>query len=122
MVTNLAKVAITDPFWIPAHQSKNFFDFCHIYMIPLLILLSRLAACCKGDVYHPILDRLEEIWVPTLVIWGAQDRLLPAAHAHQAAKRLHDARVHIFDPCGHVPNIERAHVFNALVIDFLSNG
>lgn len=76
----------------------------------------------KSDVYRPILDRLEEIRVPTLIIWGAQDRLLPVAHAHLAAKRVPNARLHIFDPCGHVPIIERAQEFNALVIAFLSNG
>ena len=76
----------------------------------------------KSDVYRPILNRLEEIRVPTLIIWGAQDRLLPVAHAHLAAQRLPNARLHIFDPCGHVPIIERAQEFNALVIDFLSNG
>ena len=76
----------------------------------------------KSDVYRPILNRLEEIRVPTLIIWGAQDRLLPVAHAHLAAKRLPNARLHIFHPCGHVPNIERAQEYNALVIDFLSNG
>src|SRR4030042_1049591 len=90
-------------------------------------LLSALRSMCniwsvKSDVYRPILDRLEEIRVPTLIIWGAQDRLLPVAHAHLAAKRVPNARLHIFDPCGHVPNIERAQEFNALVIDFLSNG
>jgi 4,5:9,10-diseco-3-hydroxy-5,9,17-trioxoandrosta-1(10),2-diene-4-oate hydrolase len=90
-------------------------------------LLSALRSMCniwgfKGDVYRPILDRLDEIEVPTLVLWGAQDRILPVAHAHLAAKRLPNARLHIFDPCGHVPNIERAEEFNALVIDFLSNG
>ncbi len=90
-------------------------------------LLSALRSMCniwgaKSDVYRPILDRLDEIEAPTLVIWGAQDRLLPVAHAHLAAKRLPNARLHIFDPCGHVPNIERPQEYNALVIDFLSNG
>jgi 4,5:9,10-diseco-3-hydroxy-5,9,17-trioxoandrosta-1(10),2-diene-4-oate hydrolase len=89
--------------------------------------LSELRSICniwgvKSDVYRPILDHLEEIEVPTLVIWGAQDRFLPVAHAHLAAKRVPNARLHIFDPCGHVPNIERAQEFNALVTDFLSNG
>ena len=89
--------------------------------------LSALRSLCniwgvRNDVYRPILDRLEEIEAPTLVIWGAQDRFLPVTHTHQAAKRLPNARVHIFDPCGHVPNIERAEEFNALVTDFLSNG
>jgi pimeloyl-ACP methyl ester carboxylesterase len=76
----------------------------------------------RSNAYRPILDHLEEIEVPTLVIWGAQDRILPVAHAHRAVKSLPNARVHIFDPCGHVPNIERAEEFNALVTDFLSNG
>lgn len=76
----------------------------------------------KSDVYRPILNRLEEIRVPTLIIWGAQDRLLPVAYAHLAAQRLPNVKLHIFDPCGHVPIIERAQEFNALVIDFLSNG
>jgi len=77
---------------------------------------------CRRDAYRPILDRLEEIEVPTLVVWGAQDRILPVTYAHQAVKRLPNARVHIFDLCGHIPNIERAEEFNALVTDFLSNG
>jgi pimeloyl-ACP methyl ester carboxylesterase len=89
-------------------------------------LLSALRSMCtiwgvRNDAFRPILDRLEEIEIPTLIIWGAQDRILPATHAHQAAKRLPNARVHIFDPCGHVPNRERAEEFNALVTDFLSN-
>lgn len=89
--------------------------------------LSALRSICniwgvRSVVYQPILNRLELIEVPTLVIWGAQDRFLPVRHAHQAVKRLPNARVHIFDSCGHVPNIERAEEFNALVLDFLSNG
>ena len=75
----------------------------------------------RREVYQPILNRLGEIEVPTLVIWGAQDRILPVAHAHRAAKRLPDARLRIFGLCGHLPNVERAEEFNALVLDFLSN-
>jgi pimeloyl-ACP methyl ester carboxylesterase len=90
-------------------------------------LLSALRLSCnfwgiRSEVYQPILNRLGEIKLPTLVIWGAQDRILPVAHAHRAAESLSNARLHILDLCGHVPNIERAVEFNALVLDFLSNG
>jgi 4,5:9,10-diseco-3-hydroxy-5,9,17-trioxoandrosta-1(10),2-diene-4-oate hydrolase len=74
----------------------------------------------KSDAYRPIFDHLEEIEIPTLILWGAQDRILPVAHAHQAVQRFPNARLHIIDPCGHVPNIECAQEFNALVADFLS--
>jgi pimeloyl-ACP methyl ester carboxylesterase len=90
-------------------------------------LLSALRAMCniwgvRSGAYRPLLDRLKEIEVPTLVIWGAQDRVHPATHAHQTVKRLPHARVHIFDPCGHMPHIECTEEFNTLVTDFLSNG
>jgi 4,5:9,10-diseco-3-hydroxy-5,9,17-trioxoandrosta-1(10),2-diene-4-oate hydrolase len=76
----------------------------------------------KRDVYKPILENLEKIEAPTLIIWGEEDQVVPVAHAHTAAQRLPDARLHIFDSCGHVPNIERAEEFNQLVMTFLSNG
>lgn len=74
----------------------------------------------KSEAYRPILDHLGEIEMPTLVLWGAQDQFLPVALSHRAMERLPNARLHIFDPCGHVPNIECPQAFNALVTDFLS--
>lgn len=76
----------------------------------------------KREIYKPILENLEQIEVPTLIIWGEQDQVVPVAHAHNAAERLPNARLHIFDGCGHVPNIERAEEFNKLVTAFLSGG
>ena len=56
---------------------------------------------------------------PTLVVWGEQDRVLPTHHL-QAARRLYPhARTHLFPHTGHLPQIERAAEFNALVLDFL---
>ncbi len=64
--------------------------------------------------------RLREIKTPTLIVWGKQDRLLPVAHAYGAAKRMPRARALIFDPCGHLPMLERAQEFNRAVLDFLA--
>jgi 4,5:9,10-diseco-3-hydroxy-5,9,17-trioxoandrosta-1(10),2-diene-4-oate hydrolase len=73
----------------------------------------------KPETYRPILDRLETLTVPTLIIWGNEDRILPVAHAHKIAKRLPNATLKIFNDCGHVPNIECAEAFNAAVLEFL---
>ena len=69
--------------------------------------------------YGPILRGLPSIQQPTLIIWGQQDPYFPVAHARAAAGRLPDARLHIFDPCGHLPMIEHAQAFNALLLEFL---
>jgi 4,5:9,10-diseco-3-hydroxy-5,9,17-trioxoandrosta-1(10),2-diene-4-oate hydrolase len=75
----------------------------------------------RSQVFRPIVDKLATITAPSLVIWGKQDRILPVAHAHVAAKGLPNARLHIFDPCGHHPHLERPEEFNALVLEFLAS-
>jgi 4,5:9,10-diseco-3-hydroxy-5,9,17-trioxoandrosta-1(10),2-diene-4-oate hydrolase len=75
----------------------------------------------KPDVYQSILARLHTITIPTLILWGQQDRVLPASHAQVATQRLPNSRLHIFDSCRHWPHLERAEEFNALVLKFLQN-
>jgi 4,5:9,10-diseco-3-hydroxy-5,9,17-trioxoandrosta-1(10),2-diene-4-oate hydrolase len=88
-------------------------------------LLSALRSMCniwgsRRKVYLPILEDLHEIDIPVLIIWGAQDQIIPVSHAHRAKKRLPNARIQIYDQCGHVPNIECADEFNLLVADFMT--
>ena len=69
--------------------------------------------------YAPILRRLPSISNPTLIVWGRQDRFVPVAHAHVAAKALPNARLHVFDRCGHLPMLEQTQAFNGLLLEFL---
>lgn len=74
----------------------------------------------RKKVYQPILNSLGSITVPTLIIWGEQDKLLPVAHAHIAKERIPNAQLHIFDQCGHQPMVEHPAQFNKLVLEFLA--
>jgi 4,5:9,10-diseco-3-hydroxy-5,9,17-trioxoandrosta-1(10),2-diene-4-oate hydrolase len=74
----------------------------------------------KPETYRPILDRLETIAVPALIIWGIEDRFIPVAHAHTAARLLPNATLKILDNCGHIPNVECPDTFNQAVLDFLA--
>ncbi|MFC4149668.1 alpha/beta fold hydrolase [Micromonospora mangrovi] len=56
--------------------------------------------------------------LPTLVVWGDRDLILPADHLVAARTRLPGARTHLFRDTGHMPQIERAAEFHALVTDF----
>jgi pimeloyl-ACP methyl ester carboxylesterase len=75
----------------------------------------------RSDVYCPIVSQLATIHTPTLIIWGEQDPVLPVAHAQFAAKQLPIADLHIFDECGHWPQVERSHEFNAAILKFLQD-
>jgi pimeloyl-ACP methyl ester carboxylesterase len=56
--------------------------------------------------------------VPTLVVWGSHDLILPAAHLEAAKRLLPHARTHLFTDTGHMPQIERAEEFAELVRGF----
>ncbi len=65
-------------------------------------------------------EELSSLRMPLMVVWGRQDKLVPAAHAEAVLEAVPDARVHIFDECGHWPQVEHAEQFNSLVAEFLS--
>lgn len=56
--------------------------------------------------------------VPTLVVWGDWDLILPAAHLEAARTLLPHARVHLFRRTGHMPQVERAEELSELLVDF----
>jgi pimeloyl-ACP methyl ester carboxylesterase len=57
---------------------------------------------------------------PTLVVWGALDRLFPVATAARWVDLLPDARLHVVDGAGHLPFVDRPDEFVAVVRDFLT--
>ncbi len=61
----------------------------------------------------------ERIGVPTLVVEGGGDKLLPGGWAAQIAKQIDDARSVVVDNAGHCPQIEQSSVVNQLLMDFL---
>jgi pimeloyl-ACP methyl ester carboxylesterase len=69
---------------------------------------------------YDILDELEEVEVPTLIVWGRNDRVVPSNDAFGYAERLRNSRVFIFDQCGHCPQLERPVRFNRVLETFLT--
>lgn len=74
----------------------------------------------RPSVYQPILDRLLALTAPTLIAWGKQDSILPLHHAERAAALLPNARLHVFDRCGHWTQVEHAAELNSLLLDFFA--
>jgi len=61
----------------------------------------------------------ERISVPTLVVEGGGDKLLPAGWAADIASRIAGARSAVVDGAGHCPQLERPDVVNGLLLEFL---
>jgi pimeloyl-ACP methyl ester carboxylesterase len=66
--------------------------------------------------------KLGNIHVPTLVVWGKQDALLPIESGERYAKEIPGAKLVSFDKCGHVPPVEKTAEFVSAVTEFLAGG
>jgi 2-hydroxymuconate-semialdehyde hydrolase len=60
----------------------------------------------------------ERIGVPTLVVEGGNDKLLPSGWAAQIAKQIEDGRSAVVGDAGHCPQIEQSAAVNELLLDF----
>ena len=64
--------------------------------------------------------RIHRVSAPTLIVWGAEDRLVPSVYAEEFSKRLARPRVHIITGAGHAPHLEHPAAVGGLVRDFLT--
>jgi pimeloyl-ACP methyl ester carboxylesterase len=44
--------------------------------------------------------------MPTLIIWGARDRIIPVSHARPAHEGMPGSRLELFDDAGHFPHLD----------------
>lgn len=63
--------------------------------------------------------RIKTLMLPTLVLWGGHDHLVPSANGQRFASDIRGARLVVFDALGHVPHEEDPASTAAAVIDFL---
>jgi pimeloyl-ACP methyl ester carboxylesterase len=53
-----------------------------------------------------LVDKINTINVPTLIIWGGKDRLIPPKFATQFNQDIANSQLVVFDELGHVPHEE----------------
>ncbi|MBA2496418.1 MAG: alpha/beta fold hydrolase [Acidimicrobiia bacterium] len=57
--------------------------------------------------------------LPTLIVWGAHDRIIPVAHAAAAHEAMPGSRLVIFEESGHFPHTEEPAHFVAVLAEFV---
>jgi pimeloyl-ACP methyl ester carboxylesterase len=76
----------------------------------------------RAALAHDVTDSLHRVTVPTLVIHGEVDPLVPAANGANLAAKIPGARHIVYRGAGHIPIVERADDFNRDVLAFLGEG
>jgi pimeloyl-ACP methyl ester carboxylesterase len=57
--------------------------------------------------------------MPTMIVWGEQDRIIPVVHAHRAHEVIPNSRLEIMAGVGHFPHAEQPVRFAKLLTDFM---
>jgi pimeloyl-ACP methyl ester carboxylesterase len=58
--------------------------------------------------------------MPTLIVWGERDAMLPVAHGREAHDAMPDSRLEIFDDAGHLPQLDDPGRFVTTVEEFVA--
>ena len=66
-----------------------------------------------------LMNRLSELVMPTLLIWGARDGIVPSRHAYAAAEIIPKCQLHVFEECGHSVYKQKVREFSQLLVRFL---
>lgn len=64
-------------------------------------------------------EKLSSITVPTMVIWGELDPVIPVKYADSIVSTIKDCRFYRMDGCGHTPYVENPEGFVKIVKEFL---
>lgn len=64
-------------------------------------------------------QHLHRVTCPVQILWGRQDNLIPLAHGETYAELLPDAKLTIFEDCGHMLPHEQAEKMTAAIKDFV---
>jgi 3-oxoadipate enol-lactonase len=99
-----------------AEAIDEFVEIARHRPMPVDAYLRQLEACRA----HDVSARLGEIDVPTLVIHGDADPLVPLDNGRFLTEHIAGARLTVYQGVGHIPEVEAAERFNADLVGFLA--
>ncbi len=59
--------------------------------------------------------------VPTLIVWGGRDNIIPVRHAHDAHHAIAGSRLEILEDAGHFPHVEEPARFAEILTHFMAS-
>jgi pimeloyl-ACP methyl ester carboxylesterase len=74
----------------------------------------------RASLDYDFRERLPDVHVPTLIVWGEKDSIIPARDANEFERLIPDSRKVVMRDTGHIPMAERPQAFNDLLLDFLA--
>ena len=109
------------PWQIPPKWLKDQYQLAQIPNFMEATLESIRSAVNLAGQREVLLGQLPRLQMPTLIVWGIEDRVLPYWQARDALTRLKKGSLELIPNCGHLPHVERPERFVSIVDGFVQN-
>jgi pimeloyl-ACP methyl ester carboxylesterase len=107
-------------FYDPAVATKELVD--EVFEITKNRLkVIKIIALAKSAIRNNLGEELNQIQIPTLLIWGKNDIVTPPFVAEEFHKLIPNSKLYFIDKCGHAPMMEVPGEFNDLLDNFLQS-
>jgi 2-hydroxy-6-oxonona-2,4-dienedioate hydrolase len=91
--------------WLEAISDRDFVRF-----------LLRVSRATRD---RSLTDELHQLKLPTLMVWGKNDRITPPEVAESFKSQIENSELRYIDNCGHAPNVEQPAIFSEMLQEFL---
>jgi len=105
-------------FYDPAHATEELVDEMMDVVSdrPRALRLIKIARSADKEI---VTDQLDQLGMPTLLVWGNNDVITPPDVGEEFRDALPNAELHFIDKCGHAPMIEHPQAFNEIMLGWL---
>lgn len=114
-----ASLLFARPWQIPLKWLAGQYRLSRLPSFPRTELAALRAAINPAGQREVFVDRLPELGMPTLIVWGTEDRVFPVWQATGAAARLANGSLKLVPDCGHLPHVEKPERFASILEAFL---
>jgi pimeloyl-ACP methyl ester carboxylesterase len=74
----------------------------------------------RASLEYDFRERIGDVKVPTLIVWGEKDSIIPVRDADEFERLIEDSRKIVMEDTGHIPMAERPQAFNDVLLEFLA--
>ena len=105
-------------FYDPRTASKQLVD--EVYdIVNNRLKAIKIISLAKSAIRNNLGEELNQIKLPTLLIWGNNDTITPPFVGREFHKLIPNSELHFIDKCGHAPMMEVPDEFNIILHKFL---
>ena len=83
------------------------------------ISVLKLLGYAKSAIRHNMANDIQNITIPTCLIWGENDKVTPPHVAEEFNKLMPNSELHWIPLCGHAPMWENPEAFSKIILDWL---